>query len=85
MEDLATIRIGSAFRRNCLRRGIREAAASLGTDRAGRDGNRREAGYSCGRSAVVPVNFSRYTFSHPAAFNWASWLVRSCAPVETRS
>jgi hypothetical protein len=40
---------------------------------------------SCGRSAVVPVIFSRNTFSHPAALSWASWLVRSCASVETRA
>jgi NADPH-dependent curcumin reductase CurA len=34
---------------------------------------------------VVPVIFSRNTFSHPAALNWASWLVRSWASVETRA
>jgi hypothetical protein len=33
----------------------------------------------------VLVNFSRNTFSQPAAFNWASWLDRSCASVETRA
>jgi hypothetical protein len=26
---------------------------------------------SCSRSAVVPVIFSRNTFSHPTAFSWA--------------
>jgi hypothetical protein len=40
---------------------------------------------SCGRSAVVPVIFSRNVFSHPAAFNWPSWMVRSWASVETRA
>jgi hypothetical protein len=39
---------------------------------------------SCGRSAVVPVIFSRNTFSHPAAFNWRTCPVSSWAAVETR-
>jgi hypothetical protein len=38
---------------------------------------------SCGRSAVVPVIFSRNTFSHPAAFNWRTCPVSSRAAVET--
>jgi hypothetical protein len=36
-------------------------------------------------SLSMPVNFSRNTFSQPAAFSWASWLVRSCASVDTRA
>jgi hypothetical protein len=32
---------------------------------------------SYGLSAVVPVIFSRNIFSDPAAFSWASWLVRA--------
>jgi hypothetical protein len=40
---------------------------------------------SCGRSAVVPVIFSRNTFSHPTAFNWRTCPVSSCAAVETRA
>jgi hypothetical protein len=40
---------------------------------------------SCGRSAVVPVIFSRNTFSHPAALSWANWLSGSWAAVETRA
>jgi hypothetical protein len=40
---------------------------------------------SCGRSAVVPVIFSRNTFSHPAAFNWRTCPVSSGAAVETRA
>jgi hypothetical protein len=48
-------------------------------------GKRTISFLSCGRSAVVPVTFSRNTFPHPAAFNSASWLPRSWAPVETRA
>jgi hypothetical protein len=40
---------------------------------------------SCGRSAAVPVIFSRNTFSHPAACNWRTCPVSSWAVVETRA
>jgi peptide/nickel transport system substrate-binding protein len=40
---------------------------------------------SCGRSAVVPVIFSRNIFWQPAALSWAVEPVRSCASVETRA
>src|SRR5271169_2493651 len=36
---------------------------------------------SCGRSAVVPVIFSRNTFAHPAALSWRTWLLSSWAAV----
>jgi hypothetical protein len=40
---------------------------------------------SCGWSAVVPVIFSRNTFSYPAAFSWRTCPVQSWAAVETRA
>jgi hypothetical protein len=33
--------------------------------------------FSCGRSAVAPLSFSRKILVHPAAVSWASWLARS--------
>jgi hypothetical protein len=40
---------------------------------------------SCGRSAVVPVIFSRNTFPHPAAFSSLTCPLSSWAAVETRA
>jgi hypothetical protein len=40
---------------------------------------------SCGRSAVVPMIFSRNVFSHPAALDWVTWPLSSWAAVETRA
>ena len=38
---------------------------------------------SSGRSAVVPVIFSRNIFPHPAAFSCLTWPLSSWAAVET--
>src|ERR1700730_11503265 len=40
---------------------------------------------SGGRSAVVPVIFSRNIFLHPAALSWRTWPLSSWAAVETRA
>jgi hypothetical protein len=40
---------------------------------------------SCGRSAAVPIIFSRNIFSHPAALSWRTCPVSSWAAVETRA
>jgi hypothetical protein len=40
---------------------------------------------SCGRSAVVPVIFSRNIFPHPADFSCLTWPLSSWAAVETRA
>jgi hypothetical protein len=62
----------------------REAVNGRGDDNIA-GGEAAHSFLSCGRSAVVRVTFSRNTFSQPAAFSWASWLLRSWASVETRA